>query len=50
MSNYSFVLCLFFQFFIVVEGFSNNSILNSGNWYKIGIIKSGVYKIDKNFL
>ena len=50
MSNYSFILYLLFQCLIVVDGFSNNSILNSGSWYKIGIIKSGVYKIDKNFL
>ena len=50
MSNYSLILYLLFQCLIVIDGFSNNSILNSGSWYKIGIVKSGVYKIDKNFL
>lgn len=30
--------------------FATNSVLNSGNWYKIGIAKSGIYKLDKNFL
>ena len=28
---------------------SNNSILKDGNWVKIGIIESGVYKIDLDF-
>ncbi len=49
MRNYSFILCLFLQFLIVFEVFSNNSILNSGSWYKIGILNSGVYKLDKKF-
>ena len=30
--------------------FSNNSVLATGNWYKIGITKSGIYKLDKTFL
>ena len=30
--------------------FKNNSILASGNWYKIGITKTGFHKIDKAFL
>ena len=49
MSKYIFILCLLFQFLIFFEAFSNNSILNSGSWYKIGVTKSGVYKLDKNF-
>lgn len=28
----------------------NTSVLASGSWYKIGLTKEGVYKIDKNFL
>ncbi len=31
-------------------GFSSNSVLASGNWFKIGVTKSGVYKISKDFL
>ncbi|MBA3664066.1 MAG: type IX secretion system sortase PorU [Bacteroidetes bacterium] len=30
--------------------FANASVLASGTWYKIGLTKSGVYKIDKTFL
>lgn len=30
--------------------FTNNSVLASGNWYKLGVIKSGIYKLDKAFL
>lgn len=29
---------------------ANSSVLSSGNWYKIGVTKDGVYKIDKTFL
>ncbi|MDX2174473.1 MAG: type IX secretion system sortase PorU [Bacteroidota bacterium] len=32
------------------SSFSNNSVLASGTWYKIGLTKTGVYKIDKDFL
>jgi len=30
--------------------FASNSVLSSGKWYKIGVSKNGVYKIDKDFL
>lgn len=30
--------------------FNNNSVLNSGDWYKISVLSDGVYKIDYNFL
>lgn len=30
--------------------FKSSSVLASGNWYKIGITKSGIYKLDKTFL
>lgn len=30
--------------------FTNNSVLSSGNWYKIGLTKSGVYKLNRTFL
>lgn len=29
---------------------ANSSVLSTGNWYKIGLTKEGVYKIDKAFL
>jgi hypothetical protein len=32
------------------RGFVANSVLSSGNWYKVGIEASGVYKIDFDFL
>ena len=28
---------------------AQNSILREGDWIKIGVVKSGIYKIDKNF-
>lgn len=30
--------------------FKDNSILATGNWYKISVIERGIYKIDYNFL
>lgn len=33
-----------------VNSFTNTSILATGNWYKLGTPKTGVYKLDKNFL
>ena len=29
---------------------ANSSVLSAGNWYKIGLTKEGVYKLDKTFL
>ena len=29
--------------------FSQSSILSTGDWIKIGVIKSGIYKLDKKF-
>ncbi|HEY1040742.1 MAG TPA: type IX secretion system sortase PorU, partial [Bacteroidia bacterium] len=33
-----------------VNAFATSSVLASGDWYKIGITKNGVYKIDRPFL
>ncbi len=33
-----------------ITNFKNTSVLASGNWYKIGIAKTGIYKLDKTFL
>lgn len=30
--------------------YTDNSMLNSGKWYKFGVSKAGVYKLDYNFL
>jgi hypothetical protein len=30
--------------------YSQNSVLSSGNWYKIGVVQTGIYKIDYAFL
>ena len=30
--------------------FAENSVLSSGEWYKIAIARDGVYRIDRNFL
>lgn len=30
--------------------YSNNSVLNSGTWFKLGVDKTGVFKIDKTLL
>lgn len=32
------------------KSFSNNSVLTNGTWYKIGVSKTGIYRIDYNFL
>ncbi|TPE44097.1 type IX secretion system sortase PorU [Pontibacter mangrovi] len=30
--------------------FSSNSVLSTGNWYKLAVTQSGIYKIDKSLL
>jgi len=30
--------------------YASASVLNTGNWYKIGVPANGIYKLDKNFL
>ncbi len=32
------------------KSFASNSVLATGSWYKIGVNKEGIYKIDKSFL
>ncbi|MCE3260661.1 MAG: hypothetical protein K0S12_2302, partial [Bacteroidetes bacterium] len=32
------------------SSFKSNSVLQSGTWYKIGLTKTGIYKMDKAFL
>ena len=40
----------FLLFFVSNCLFSQTSILSNGDWYKIGVVESGIFKIDKNFL
>ena len=37
-------------FFFPLLGFSQFSVLSSGDWYKLGVTETGVYKVDYNFL
>ena len=37
-------------FFLSNNIISQNSILDNGEWFKVGVLESGVFKIDKNFL
>lgn len=32
------------------RNYTNRSVLADGNWYKIGVVREGVYRIDGNFL
>ncbi|GIS31625.1 MAG: hypothetical protein Ct9H90mP3_4210 [Flammeovirgaceae bacterium] len=40
----------FFLSFVSNSFFAQASILSNGDWYKIGVVESGIFKIDKNFL
>ena len=40
----------FLLFFVSNSLFAQASILSNGDWYKIGVVESGIFKIDKNFL
>ena len=37
-------------FFLSNNLFSQTSILDNGEWFKIAVFESGVFKIDKNFM
>jgi hypothetical protein len=53
-SKFRFVLCnLYFALLLASPTqaqFASSSYLKSGQWFKIGITQTGVYKIDANFL
>ncbi|WNJ15962.1 type IX secretion system sortase PorU [Pontibacter sp. G13] len=40
-------LCLSIQ--VQAQSFSNQSVLNDGTWYKIGITETGIYRLDAGF-
>ena len=48
MSRLTFLLIIYLFFPLII--FGQSSILDEGDWIKVGIIKSGIYKIDNNFL
>lgn len=39
---------IYILFFLPIHIFSQSSILSTGNWIKISIVNSGIYRIDKN--
>lgn len=44
------IFCYFGSNIFAQRQYATNSVLSSGEWYKIGIVKEGVYKIDVPFL
>lgn len=47
------ILCVLISFFQPVSGqrtYKSNSVLATGNWYKIGVSGEGIYKMDLPFL
>jgi hypothetical protein len=36
--------------FLSAQNYADESVLNTGNWYKLGIVETGVYKLDQAFL
>ena len=43
MKIYSVIFCLFVPLFILGQ----SSVLSSGQWYKVGVTETGLYKIDR---
>jgi hypothetical protein len=39
-----------FPLVLLGQSFSNESVLNSGTWYKIGVTQEGMYRMDRSFL
>lgn len=35
--------------FSTAMDFASNSVMNSGTWFRIGVTKEGIYKMDRNF-
>ncbi|MCS6904937.1 MAG: type IX secretion system sortase PorU [Bacteroidia bacterium] len=48
--KYSLVKNVNLSFSASKRTYKENSVLAQGQWYKIGITQSGIYKIDRNFL
>lgn len=44
------ILWSFILLFLCLKGQTQNSVLSEGEWVKLGIVESGIYKIDYNLL
>ena len=45
----SLFISLFVFVFTISSIYSQSSIFKTGQWVKIGVLESGVYKVDKSF-
>jgi len=43
-------LLLAFLFILVISLANGQSVLASGDWYKVGVTETGIYKLDRDFL
>ncbi len=43
-------LIFFFSIALSLQGYSQSSVLSTGNWYKLAVLERGIYKIDANTL
>ena len=44
----TFIILIFFMFLNLCLYAQQNSVLSSGNWYKIGVAKDGIYRLSYN--
>ena len=44
----TFIILIFFMFFNLCLNAQQNSVLSSGNWYKIGVAEDGIYRLSFN--
>lgn len=50
MKAFTFILFSLFGIIGSLSAQVENSVLSSGQWYKLAIVESGIYRIDKNLL
>ena len=50
MKNGVIIITIILSHFLFLVSFGQNSVLSEGKWIKIGVLESGIYKIDKTFL
>ena len=44
----TFIILIFFMFLNLCLNAQQNSVLSSGNWYKIGVAEDGIYRLSYN--